>query len=248
MGRTRTDVPAWCAFLTVGQLLEQNRKVTLTHVDKATLKIYDIGRGYEHKVLSALRWLDLIDDKGDVTDKLKGLRVVGDEFQLRLQKVATEAYADLVSMTPPDSSTKEQLINYFINKHQYPHGRAVIATNFLINLWKFAGLALSADLTKSSEKTMSETEPKTQSMARSSRRYAPRAVKSQVGSSTPDLQRQDNTVIMLVEGRRHDFNLQSSIDKVIFEALSRELLKSWGKQATQSTDDTEEDNLKDDKA
>ncbi|MDE1860305.1 MAG: DUF5343 domain-containing protein, partial [Candidatus Micrarchaeota archaeon] len=210
-------------------------KVTLTRIDKSTLRIYGIGKGYEDKVLSALRWLDLIDDKGEVTEKLKGLRVVGEEFRVRLQKVATDAYADLIAVTPPESSTREKLVNYFINKHSYPHARAVISAVFVVNLWKLAGLPLSQDLTQERERTAT-TKDKSKGN-RPSKQASQKVQKIQQIAPQPPAQ--DNMMLMLVEGRRHDFNLQSPIDKVIFEALSKELLKNWGKKETNESNNAE---------
>lgn len=236
--------PVWCSFVQINQVLDQNRKVSLSHIDLDALKIYQIGNGQENRVLSALLWLGLIDDNGDVTQKLLDLRVVGNEFNKKLQEVATEAYADLIKVTPPETSTREQVINYFIKKHSFPGYKAAAAVNFLIGLWQAAGLPLSPDLAKSQERT--EGGVKSVAKGKTGAKQQSKQKQIQNVSSAPEPVK-NNIVILVFEGKRHEFDMTSLIDKVVFDALSKELLKNWGKRSNFEQDDADGNSPKDDK-
>ena len=104
MSRKKITVPPWCSFGPVKEILEKNKQVTLKKIDADTLRLYDVGRGYENKILSALRWLGLIDENDAVTSKLTQLKVTGKEFEDKLAEVATDAYSDLIEVAPPNAS------------------------------------------------------------------------------------------------------------------------------------------------
>lgn len=220
MGAKKKTVPPWCPFVAVEQILEKNKQVNLTKIDKNTLKIYGIGSGYENKVLSALRWLDLIDIDGNPTPKMIELRVTGKEFEDRLKDIVVEAYEDLIKFAPLETSDRNTLINYFMQRHGYSINRANIALSFLISLWKLAKFDLSEDLKTSKFIPRDETKKEKKAVSKPAKEI------SKIKQSTDET----NRVIMLVGGKQHDFNLGNDLDKVVFEALTNELLKRWSKK------------------
>jgi hypothetical protein len=224
MARKHKSVPAWGPFVPIEQLLERNKLVTLGEIDAKTLKLYGIAPGYETKTLSALRWLGLIDDKGMPTAKLVGLRVAGDEFNVRLQKVIKEAYSDLLAKFPLEHAKKTELKNYFMQKYSYTLPRATIATAFLIAIAKLAKIQLSQELV--SEKTEKSGEPRKGPLGA----FKPKQKSfSQLGVITSD-----KSVIIMIAGKKHEFDLDNGMDKVIFEALSKELIKKWSSKTDQN--------------
>jgi len=217
MGRKKITVPPWCSFGVIEQFLEKNKQINFTTIDVSTLQLHEIGRGYENKVLSALRWLDLVDQNGKPTSKLVGLRVTGKEFQEKLAKVATDAYSDLINKVPPDKVGRTQIINYFMQLG-YSINRANISLSFLVSLWKLAELELSEEL-KTPKITVTEKQKK--------------EAKTQAKTTKPTkVQRLDTVsgeITMIVEGKQHDFNLSSDLDMALFKALADELMKKWPK-------------------
>jgi hypothetical protein len=211
--------------------LEKNKQVVLQKIDANTLKLYGIGSGYENKVLSALRWLGLIDENNNATQKLTELRVTGTEFEERLRDVAVDAYNDLISKVPPESSSKEEIINYFMQNNGYSQNRASISLSFLVSLWKLAKMNLSEQLKTpqiaTSEKPKGEKKP------------SPKILKSkkQAFQTTSE----SGKVIMLVEGKQHDFNLNSDLDRVIFKTLSEELLKKFKTEKSAKVESAEDE-------
>jgi hypothetical protein len=224
--------PPYCPFVAVNQIFEKNRRVTITKIDAKTLKVYGIGKGYEYKLLSALRWLGLIDEEGNSTSYLAELRVVGEEFEKVLRGVVQESYKDLISTNPPESSTREDLVNYFIQRYRYPHQRAIFAVYFVIGIWKACNLPLSDDLRKSQSGELTP-QPKKE-------KFAGRVHIGRIQTQGyRESEKESNKVIVFVEGKRHDFDTDNDLDKMLFDTLAKGLLNRWGKKLREKEVETE---------
>jgi len=124
--------------------LIQRRKVD--KVDSEFLKLSNIAAGNEYKVIFGLRFLGLIDENGNATDKLKGLMVVGEEFNKNLEKVVKEAYSDLFSKVNLEKALPQDLINYFIRQYGMAISTAKEARRIFVFLAQKANIPISEEL------------------------------------------------------------------------------------------------------
>lgn len=126
--------------------LMQRQKVD--KVDKQFVRLNIVGSKNEVTVLNGVRFLRLINEDGSVTEKLKSLRVVGDEFTKNFRKVIEDAYKDLLDTIIIDAAKQENVINYFVQKYALSVDTAKLAAKNFINFAKKAGMSLSEDLLK----------------------------------------------------------------------------------------------------
>jgi len=103
---------AW--YTSFFELLE---RVQIDKVDVSYLETNKIASGNEYKVVNGLRFLGLIDEKGNATDKMKSLKVVGDEYKKNLEKIVREAYIGLINKVDLEKAKPEDIINTLINEY-----------------------------------------------------------------------------------------------------------------------------------
>lgn len=99
------------------------------------------SRGNEYKLFHGLRFLDLIDETGNATEKLRSLHFVGEEFTRNLNNVVREAYKDLLSEIDMTSS-REQITNSLMKVYGVARGLAKEAVRIFIYLGQKAGISL----------------------------------------------------------------------------------------------------------
>ena len=83
----------------------------------AELKEYGVAGGQGPALLSALKFLRLVDDAGKTTDRFKLIQVSGDQFKKNLGQILDEAYSDLFAKHPLNNAKYEHLQNYFTLKY-----------------------------------------------------------------------------------------------------------------------------------
>jgi len=76
------------------ELLERRQ---VDSVNKNFLKPYKIASGNESKFIRGLKFLKLIDEKGNATDELNKLSLRGEEKAKNLEKIVRIAYSDIFS-------------------------------------------------------------------------------------------------------------------------------------------------------
>jgi hypothetical protein len=107
-----------------------------------------VGSGHQGTVLGALRFLGLIDEEGNVTSRLRALRVVGPEFSTNLASVVQLAYSDLLSTVAVKSASLDRLINFLMQKYSMSQPQAEGAAHFFTHLASLSGMELSEELSK----------------------------------------------------------------------------------------------------
>jgi hypothetical protein len=124
--------------------LNQRQKIEKVDLDFVRLNI--VSSKHEYKVLSGLRFLGLIKEDGTATDKLTSLRLIGGEFTKNLAGIIKEAYSDLFSTIIVEKSKPENLINYFVQRHEMGSSASEQATKLFIYFAGKAEIPLSSEL------------------------------------------------------------------------------------------------------
>lgn len=101
----------------ISQVLTQLRKNFPSTIDADTLKKYSIAPNNESYLISALKFVGVIDEKGQRTDPAKTAFVLHDDsaFFDSFAKLVQDAYADLFALYGEDawSLPKDKLISFF---------------------------------------------------------------------------------------------------------------------------------------
>jgi hypothetical protein len=113
-------------------------------VDAGLLLDYGIPKGNVFALISALKFLGIIDEDNVPTQVFKALQVTGEEFVSNLQNVVRDSYADLFSKLDVGRDSREHIRNYFARN--YSIAKASDATTLFIALCGQAGIPLSEEL------------------------------------------------------------------------------------------------------
>jgi len=124
--------------------LNQRQKIEKVDLDFIRLNI--VSSKHEYKIFSGLRFLGLIKEDGSAMDKLASLRVVGDDFKKNMSETIKEAYRDLFSTIIVEKAKPENLINYFVQKHEMGSSIAGQAAKLFIFFTKKAEIPISQEL------------------------------------------------------------------------------------------------------
>jgi hypothetical protein len=128
---------------------------------------------HEYKLMGALKFLGIVDGKGNPTDRLSSLLVIGDAYKQNLRVLVEEAYSDLLKVVSVKTTTPEGLHNYFISKMKLGKSQAEGAAEFFVWLANESGLELSEDLLGLLSRATTETRDHVSS---TSRRSAPKSL------------------------------------------------------------------------
>lgn len=128
---------------TLSGFFDRIRNMNLpSEITTEILEKMGISTGSALALVSALRFLDLIDRQGASTEALRSLQISGEEFKLNLEKVVRSAYADLFSLLDPAKDDREHLRNYFART--YSAATAEKATGLFLDLCDEAGIPTKA--------------------------------------------------------------------------------------------------------
>jgi hypothetical protein len=72
-------------------------RIKIDQVDVRFLKANKIAPGNEHKVVSGLKFLNLVDKDGNATERMKSLGVIGDKLTENFERMVRDAYSVLFS-------------------------------------------------------------------------------------------------------------------------------------------------------
>lgn len=124
-------------------------RVQIDKVDASLLETNTIASGKNvYSVINGLKFLDLIDEEGNATEKMHSLRVVGEEYEKNFHKIINEAYASLISKVEMEKALADDVINRFIRDHNMPRSTAKQATRVFVFLAQKAGISLSEQISK----------------------------------------------------------------------------------------------------
>lgn len=142
------------------EFLKLIKRVRIDKVDRKWIANNNLcGESNASKVVTGLKFLKLIDVEGNaVAANINQLKLEGDPYKIALQKIAKDAYKDLLSTVDITKAYPVDVLNYFISTYQYSKQQAQGALALFLHLAKQAELQLSNDLSK--RKTTSETSKK----------------------------------------------------------------------------------------
>jgi hypothetical protein len=124
--------------------LIQERKVDNFSLEFIRLNIASGSEAY--KLQGGLRFLGLIDMKGNPTSKLNGLRVMGESFKKNLANVILDAYSSLFQAIIIEKAKPESVINFMIEKYGYSRPLAEEATALFVYFCTKSGIPISKEL------------------------------------------------------------------------------------------------------
>ena len=113
-------------------------------VDAGLLLDYGIPKGNVFALISALKFLGLIDEDNVPTQEFKALQMTGEEFVKNLQSVVENSYADLFSKLDVGRDSRDHIRNYFARN--YSTAKATDATTLFLALCRQAQIPLSEEL------------------------------------------------------------------------------------------------------
>nr|WP_281722168.1 DUF5343 domain-containing protein [Nitrosomonas nitrosa] len=101
------------------------------------LKEYGMPSGYS-ELLSALRFLKLIDSESRPNEKFRYIQLKGEAFKDKLRDIVRDAYSDLFDKHPLEHASYEDLQNYFSVKYSQASSNKM-AKSFAV-LCRYAGI------------------------------------------------------------------------------------------------------------
>ena len=149
-----SDLEGLCAYAPSGNVLtviHQMRERGLKEpITMQLITVAGVAEGNASRTIQALRFLNLIDEEGYLTDNFKSLRnVSSDEYPTLLGNILKEAYSHVFMVLDPATASDEQLQNAF----RYYEPRA--QRQRMISLFK--GLCREAELISGSSEISKRT-------------------------------------------------------------------------------------------
>jgi hypothetical protein len=141
-GRDKRNAP-YVSASALSEFFDHIRYVsTPKKVDSGLLLDYGISKGNVFAMMSALKFLGLIDREGKPTPAFSSLQVMGEEFLSNLREVVNTAYADLLSRLDVSKDSREHIRNYFARNYSLSQSNK--ATILFLDLCKEAGISVAA--------------------------------------------------------------------------------------------------------
>lgn len=135
---------AYVSAAALSQFLDHIRYVsTPKKVDAGLLRDYGVSEGNVFSLMSALKFLGLVDNEGKPTPAFSSLQVMGEEFVSNLREVVNTAYADLFTRLDVSRDSREHIRNFF--SRNYSPSQSDKATVLFLDLCKEAGIPVAAE-------------------------------------------------------------------------------------------------------
>jgi hypothetical protein len=112
-------------------------------VDAGLLEDYGVSKGNIFALLSALKFLGLVDDQGSPTPAFSTLQTMGEEFQGNLHEVIQNAYGDLFARLDVNRDSREHIRNYFARNFSVSQSER--ATSLFLDLCREAGIPVATE-------------------------------------------------------------------------------------------------------
>lgn len=113
-------------------------------IDSGLLLDYGIPKGNVFALISAIKFLGLVDEEGIPTPAFKSLQVTGEEFITALKKIIYDAYSDLFSKLDISKDSRDHIRNYFARN--YSNAKAGDSANIFLSLCRMAQIPISEEL------------------------------------------------------------------------------------------------------
>lgn len=141
-GKEKRNAP-YVSATALSQFFDHIRYVTTPKkVDAGLLLDYGISKGNVFALVSALKFLGLIDNGGKPTPAFGSLQVMGEEFVSNLREVVNTAYDDLFARLDVSRDSREHIRNYFARN--YSPSQSDKATILFLDLCKEANIPIAA--------------------------------------------------------------------------------------------------------
>lgn len=127
-------------------------------VDSGILEDYGISHSNVFALLSALKFLNLVDSSGKPTEAFRELQTGSEEFSLALRQVLETAYKELFSRLDVSRDSKDKITNFFARN--YSPATANKATILFLDLCGEAGIITAAQPRKADASEGATTKPK----------------------------------------------------------------------------------------
>ena len=116
---------------------------TPKRVDTGLLQDYGTSKGNVFALMSALKFLSLVDESGNPTPAFNSLQTMGDEFQHNLREIVESAYADLFARLDVSRDTREHIRNYFARN--YSVSQSERTTSLFLDMCREAGITIAKE-------------------------------------------------------------------------------------------------------
>lgn len=136
--KTKRNAPYVSAAALSGFLDHIRYVSTPKKVGAGLLGDYGVSKGNTFALISALKFLGLIDNAGNPTPAFSSLQTMGEEFRSNLQEIVKKAYADLFSKLDVTKDSREHIRNYF--SRNYSASQAEKATILFLDVCREAGI------------------------------------------------------------------------------------------------------------
>jgi hypothetical protein len=113
---------------------------TPPHLDATELEEYGIPKHWAYHLLSALKFLKLVEKNGKTTPALSSLQMRGNEFKPNLEEVVRNAYAELFTKVDPARDSRANIMNFFMKHYAISPSGAEKATTLFLDLCGEAGI------------------------------------------------------------------------------------------------------------
>jgi len=121
-------------------------KVTIEKVTTEIVRKYNLcSEKNEYKLVNGLRFLGLINENGEATEKLRALQLEG-KLGENLNKVLRETYNKIFDKVNLEKASREILINSFMTEYKMGKGTAREGARIFVYLCQRAGIPLSKEL------------------------------------------------------------------------------------------------------
>lgn len=108
-------------------------------IDLEYLRDAGIPEGTVHRTFFGLRFLKLVEEKGELTDKLKAIGTSTDEeYRTILSGLIREAYSEVFSVVDPAEDSQEQILNVF--RRYTPGSQRTRMVIFFLGMCREAGI------------------------------------------------------------------------------------------------------------
>jgi len=142
--REKRRVAAYAPVSVLSAFLERIRRIsTPPEITSKSLEESGVSNSYSFALLSTLRFLNLIDDKGVPTPEFRSLQTSGDEFKHNLEQVVRNAYKDLFAWIDPAVDDRDHIKNFFARS--YSPATAEKATAVFLDLCGEAGISIKEE-------------------------------------------------------------------------------------------------------
>lgn len=237
MDKQNEMMPPYNSTGQADMLLDLFGRVTPQRIDSKFIADNGIATmGNASKVVVFAKWLGLINEDGTVRgDKTTKLKLVGEERNKYIASLIKESYKHLFEHVNVETATRDDVTNYFVHTYNLGKSASQQSAMLFLHLCQTYGIPLAEGLRKKAY-TPSD-KPRVKQVTKIS---SPKGeIKANIRPEAQHISRGDseNEVFLMIAGKRHDFDITSPMDKIVFEAISKELLKNWGKQLSRDEAD-----------